>query len=82
MFGGKLRIATEKGGDLLVTPATGAYGYAMANNYNGVPRPPVVLCRDGNARLAMQTFTYSISYLMALFAFLLVDHYLPSIWPE
>ena len=22
-------------------PATGAYGYAMANNYNGVPRPPV-----------------------------------------
>ena len=26
-------------GDVLVTPATGAYGYAMANNYNGVPRP-------------------------------------------
>ena len=25
---------------LLVTPATGAYGHAMANNYNGVPRPP------------------------------------------
>ena len=23
-------------------PATGAYGYAMANNYNGAPRPPVV----------------------------------------
>jgi protoheme IX farnesyltransferase len=36
----------------------------------------------GNARVAMQTFTYSITYLMALFAFLLVDHYLPSIWPE
>ena len=29
-------------GDVVVTPATGAYGYAMANNYNGVPRPPVV----------------------------------------
>ncbi len=25
-------------GDVIVTPATGAYGYAMANNYNGVPR--------------------------------------------
>ena len=25
-------------GDVLVTPATGAYGYSMANNYNGVPR--------------------------------------------
>jgi heme o synthase len=36
----------------------------------------------GNERIAMQTFTYSISYLMALFAFLLVDHYLPTIWPE
>ena len=30
-------------GDILVTPATGAYGHAMANNYNGVPRPPVDL---------------------------------------
>ena len=32
-------------GDVIVTPATGAYGYAMANNYNGVPRPPVIFCR-------------------------------------
>jgi diaminopimelate decarboxylase len=37
-------------GDVIVTPATGAYGFAMANNYNGVPRPPVVFCRDGEAR--------------------------------
>jgi diaminopimelate decarboxylase len=37
-------------GDVIVTPATGAYGYAMASNYNGVPRPPVVFCRDGEAR--------------------------------
>ncbi|MGI8506310.1 MAG: diaminopimelate decarboxylase, partial [Solirubrobacteraceae bacterium] len=32
-------------GDVVVTPATGAYGYSLANNYNGVPRPPVVFCR-------------------------------------
>ena len=31
---------------------------------------------------AMKTFTYSISYLMALFTFLLVDHYIPVLWPE
>ncbi len=37
-------------GDVIVTPATGAYGFAMANNYNGVPRPPVIFCRDGQAR--------------------------------
>jgi len=37
-------------GDVLVMPATGAYGHAMANNYNAIPRPPVIFCRDGQAR--------------------------------
>jgi diaminopimelate decarboxylase len=41
-------------GDVIVTPATGAYGFAMASNYNGVPRPPVVFCRDGDARLVVR----------------------------
>jgi diaminopimelate decarboxylase len=46
-------------GDVLVTPATGAYGYAMANNYNGVPRPPVIFCRDGDARVVVRRETYA-----------------------
>jgi protoheme IX farnesyltransferase len=37
--------------------------------------------RDG-AELAMPTFGYSIWYLVALFSFLLVDHYIPAFWPE
>jgi diaminopimelate decarboxylase len=41
-------------GDVVVTPATGAYGFAMASNYNGVPRPPVVFCADGDARLVVR----------------------------
>ena len=41
-------------GDIVVTPATGAYGYAMANNYNGVPRPPVIFCAGGNARVVVR----------------------------
>jgi diaminopimelate decarboxylase len=41
-------------GDVIVTPATGAYGYAMASNYNGVPRPPVIFCKDGDARLVVR----------------------------
>jgi diaminopimelate decarboxylase len=45
-------------GDVVVTPATGAYGYAMANNYNGVPRPPVVFVNDGQARLVVRRETY------------------------
>jgi diaminopimelate decarboxylase len=43
-----------KPGDVIVTPATGAYGYAMASNYNGVPRPPVIFCRDGDARVVVR----------------------------
>jgi diaminopimelate decarboxylase len=37
---------------------TGAYGYAMANNYNGQPRPPVVFVRDGEARAVVRRETY------------------------
>ncbi len=43
-------IQRPESGDLLVTPATGAYGHAMANNYNGATRPPVIFCKDGDAR--------------------------------
>ena len=41
-------------GDLLVTPVTGAYGYAMASNYNRLPRPAVVFVGDGSARLVVR----------------------------
>jgi diaminopimelate decarboxylase len=51
-------LADPRPGDTLVTPATGAYGYAMASNYNGVPRPAVVFCRDGDARLVVRRETY------------------------
>jgi diaminopimelate decarboxylase len=45
-------------GDVLVIPATGAYGHAMANNYNGVPRPPVIFCSGGDARTVIRRETY------------------------
>ena len=45
-------------GDVIVTPATGAYGYAMASNYNGVPRAPVIFCRDGDARVVVRREVY------------------------
>jgi diaminopimelate decarboxylase len=43
---------------VIATPVTGAYGYSLANNYNGVPRPPVVFCRDGEARAVVRRETY------------------------
>jgi diaminopimelate decarboxylase len=51
-------LAAPAPGDVLVTPATGAYGYSMASNYNGIPRPPVVFCSDGDARLVVRRETY------------------------
>ncbi len=44
-------------GDILATPVTGAYGYAMASNYNKLPRPAVVFVRDGQARLVIRRET-------------------------
>jgi diaminopimelate decarboxylase len=51
-------LAAPAVGDVLVTPATGAYGHAMASNYNGVPRPPVVFCREGEARVVVRRESY------------------------
>ncbi len=51
-------LAAPAVGDVLVTPATGAYGHSMASNYNGVPRPPIVFCHDGDARLVVRRETY------------------------
>jgi diaminopimelate decarboxylase len=51
-------LAAPRAGDLLVTPATGAYGYSMASNYNGIPRPPVVFCSDGDARVVVRRETW------------------------
>jgi len=44
-------------GDLLAVPAVGAYCLPMASNYNLVPRPAVVLVRDGQARLIQRRET-------------------------
>jgi diaminopimelate decarboxylase len=50
-------LATPEVGDLVVIPSTGAYCYSLQNNYNGARRPPVVLCRDGEALLAVRRET-------------------------
>jgi diaminopimelate decarboxylase len=54
-----VELDEPKSGDVIVTPATGAYGYSLANNYNGVPRPPVVFCREGAARVVVRRETYA-----------------------
>ena len=41
-------------GDLLACLTTGAYHYSMASNYNRIPRPPVVMLKDGESYLAVK----------------------------
>ena len=41
-------------GDLLAVPATGAYCFSLASNYNYLPRPPVVAVRDGRSRVIVR----------------------------
>ena len=45
-------------GDVVAIPASGAYAPSMASNYNLNPRPPVVLVKDGEARLIRRRETY------------------------
>ncbi|PWA13162.1 diaminopimelate decarboxylase [Pueribacillus theae] len=45
-------------GDLLAVFSTGAYGYAMSNNYNRIPRPAVVFVENGESQLVIKRETY------------------------
>ena len=49
--------ADVKRGDLLACLTTGAYHYSMASNYNRIPRPPVVMLKNGESYLAVKRET-------------------------
>ncbi len=46
-----IEMPSLKTGDVIALPAAGAYCLAMASNYNGMPRPEVLMLRDGEARV-------------------------------
>ena len=45
-------------GDILAVLTTGAYNYSMASNYNRIPRPPIVILKDGKSRIGVKRETY------------------------
>ena len=47
-----------KKGDILAVLTTGAYNYSMASNYNRILKPPVIMVKDGNTRLAVKGETF------------------------
>lgn len=53
-----VEISEAKSGDLLVVPTTGAYGYSMSSNYNKIPKPAVVLVKNGTSKLICKRESY------------------------
>jgi diaminopimelate decarboxylase len=53
-----IQVPSIESGDIFATFATGAYGYAMASNYNKLPIPAVVLVKEGQAEIIVERQTY------------------------
>ena len=58
LIGENMSIQKAERGDILAVLVTGAYNYSMASNYNRIPRPPVIMVKDGKARVAVRRETY------------------------
>ncbi|HEX6349788.1 MAG TPA: diaminopimelate decarboxylase [Candidatus Dormibacteraeota bacterium] len=61
------RLPQLRTGDLVAIPASGAYHLSMASNYNGMPRPAVVMVADGRARLIRRRETLEDLYRTEVF---------------
>lgn len=53
-----VKMPAMDSGDLLAILATGAYNYSMASNYNRIPRPPVLMVKDGTVTVAVKRESY------------------------
>ena len=51
--------ADTKRGDLVAVLTTGAYNYSMSSNYNRIPRPPVVMLKDGVDTVAVKRESFA-----------------------
>ncbi len=52
-------LPTLQSGDIVALPASGAYNYSMASNYNLAPRPAVVMVKRGQAKVIRRRESYS-----------------------
>lgn len=53
-----VKLPDPRRGDILAVQSTGAYNYSMASHYNRLPKPAMVLVKDGNARVIVKRETY------------------------
>ena len=53
-----INLATTRRGDIIAIPVCGAYSIPMASNYNALPRPAIVMVKEGRAHLVRRRETY------------------------
>ncbi|NMM65373.1 diaminopimelate decarboxylase [Clostridium sp. P21] len=46
-----VEIPKAETGDIIAVLTTGAYGYSMSSNYNKIPKPAVILVKDGEVKV-------------------------------
>ncbi len=58
LIGEGMRMQSAERGDKLAVLVTGAYNYSMASHYNRIPKPPIVMVKDGADTLAVRRESY------------------------
>jgi len=53
-----INLASVHPGDIIAIPVCGAYSIPMSSNYNAMPRPAVVMAKEGRGRLIRRRETY------------------------
>jgi diaminopimelate decarboxylase len=53
-----ISLARADPGDIIAIPVCGAYSIPMSSNYNAMPRPAIIMVKEGQARLIRRRETY------------------------
>jgi diaminopimelate decarboxylase len=53
-----ISLTKVRPGDIIAIPVCGAYSIPMSSNYNAIPRPAVVMVKEGGAHLIRRRETY------------------------
>ena len=53
-----INLASVQPGDIIAIPVCGAYSIPMSSNYNAMPKPAIVMVKEGRGRLIRRRETY------------------------
>lgn len=53
-----VKIPTPEIGDIVTVMCTGAYNFSLSSNYNKLPRPPIVMVKNGRYKVIVKRESY------------------------